>query len=50
MERKVGCMECEKRFYVEDSSVPDGAEKGEAFRSKCPFCDGMQYVTLVEEE
>ena len=49
MEIKVECMECKKRFYVEDSNVPDSAEKGEAFRNKCPFCNSMQYVTLVEE-
>ena len=46
---EVECMKCKKRFYVEDLNVPDNALEGEAFRNNCPFCGGLQYVTLAKQ-
>ncbi|MFA6635712.1 MAG: hypothetical protein WCV56_01185 [Candidatus Omnitrophota bacterium] len=48
--RKVQCFECENSFYLLGEDTPVGIKAEEAFPVKCPFCDELEYVSLLQEE
>ena len=51
MERlnKVQCIECEKKYYIDDMLVPGDIRDEEAFPNNCPFCEDGRYAVLAGE-
>ena len=45
---KVKCLKCNKKYFVNDSDVPDEAEPNEAFKCECPYCSDGHYAEAVE--
>jgi len=44
---KVECIECEKRYFVEDSLLPEDIKQDEGFPCRCPFCGDGGYAVLA---
>jgi len=46
---KVRCANCDRKFYVEDDTIPNDVQADEAFPSECPLCEAGHYAVLAKE-
>ena len=45
---KVKCLECDKKYFTDDSQVPENMGGDEAFKCECPYCNNGHYAELAE--